>query len=70
MNLISRTVLSGIIGKVVRVLRNGQIEEVITGLAVPAGMTFGPGGRLYISNLGAAPGNAGQILRYDIAPGY
>jgi hypothetical protein len=57
-------------GKVVRVLRNGQIEEVITGLAVPTGMTFGPGGRLYISNLGAAPGNAGQILRYDIAPGY
>jgi hypothetical protein len=56
-------------GKVVRVLRNGQIEEVITGLAVPTGMTFGPGGKLYISNLGAAPGDAGQILRFDITPG-
>jgi hypothetical protein len=56
-------------GKVVRVLRNGQIEEVITGLAVPTGMTFGPGGKLYISNLGAAPGNAGEILRFDITPG-
>jgi len=57
-------------GKVVRVLRNGQIEEVITGLAVPTGMTFSPRGKLYISNLGAAPGAAGQILRYDITPGF
>jgi hypothetical protein len=57
-------------GKVVRVLRNGQIEEVITGLAVPTAMTFGPGGKLYISNLGAAPGAAGQILRFDITPGF
>jgi hypothetical protein len=56
-------------GKVVRVLRNGQIEEVITGLVVPTGMTFGPEGRLYISNLGAAGGAAGQILRFDITPG-
>jgi hypothetical protein len=32
-------------GKVVRVLRNGQIEEVITGLAVPTGLTFGPEGK-------------------------
>jgi hypothetical protein len=57
-------------GKVVRVLRNGQIEEVITGLAFPTGMTFGPHGRLYISNLGAAPGSKGQILKYEITPGF
>jgi len=57
-------------GKVVRVLHNGKIEEVIKGLAVPTGMTFGPGGKLYISNLGAAPGAAGQILRFDVTPGY
>lgn len=56
-------------GKVVRVLRNGQIEEVITGLVVPTGMTFGPEGRLYISNLGAAGGANGVIVRYDITPG-
>lgn len=56
-------------GRVVRVLRNGQIEEVIDGLAVPAGMTFGPDGRLYISNFGAAPGALGQILRFEVAPG-
>ena len=57
-------------GKVVRVKHNGEIEEVITGLSVPAGMTFGPDGRLYISNFGAAPAGAGTILRFDIAPGW
>ena len=56
-------------GKVVRVLRNGQIEEVINGLAVPTAMTFGPDGHLYICNLGAAPGAVGQILRFDVTAG-
>jgi hypothetical protein len=28
------------------------------------------GAQLYVSNLGAAPGAAGQILRFDISPGY
>ena len=55
-------------GKVVRVTRSGEIEEVITGLTVPTGMTFGPEGNLYISNGGAAGPGAGQILRFDIAP--
>jgi hypothetical protein len=61
--------------KVVRVNKSGAIEDVITGLVVPTGMTFGPDGRLYISNFGAIPAgtplgsNAGQILRFDIAPG-
>ncbi len=53
-------------GKVVRVKRNGTIEEVVTGLVVPTGMTFGPDGALYISNFGAAPGAAGQILRVSV----
>ena len=57
-------------GKVVRVRRSGDIEDVVTGLSVPTGMTFGPDGRLYVSNLGAAPPGAGQILRFDIAPGW
>ncbi len=29
-------------GKVVRVTRSGAIQDVVTGLAVPTGMTFGP----------------------------
>jgi hypothetical protein len=57
-------------GKVVRVKRSGEIEDVITGLFVPTGMTFGPDGRLYVSNFGAAPPGLGQILRFDIAPGW
>ena len=57
-------------GKVVRVKHSGDIEDVITGLSVPTGMTFGPDGRLYISNFGAAPAGAGTILRFDIAPGW
>jgi hypothetical protein len=32
-------------GKVVRVLHNGKIEPVVTDLAVPTGMTFGPSGK-------------------------
>jgi hypothetical protein len=56
-------------GKVVRVTSSGEIEDVITGLSVPTGMTFGPDGALYISNLGAAPPGAGEILRFDITLG-
>jgi hypothetical protein len=58
------------LGKVVRVLHSGAIEDVVTNLAVPTGMTFGPDHRLYVSNLGAAPAGAGQILRFNIAPGW
>ena len=58
------------LGKVVRVLHSGAIEDVVTNLSVPTGMTFGPDRRLYVSNLGAAPAGAGQILRFDIAPGW
>jgi sugar lactone lactonase YvrE len=57
-------------GKVVRVKRSGEIEEIVTGLSVPTGMIFGPDGRLYVSNLGAAPAGAGQILRFDISLGW
>jgi hypothetical protein len=59
-------------GKVVRVLSNGTLEDVITGLNVPTGMTFGPDGALYISDFGAAPAPAigvGRILRFVISAG-
>ena len=52
------------LGKVVRVNRSGDIEEVATGLSVPTGMTFGPDGYLYVSNWGAAP--SGEILRIAV----
>jgi hypothetical protein len=52
-------------GKVVRVKRSGDIEDVVTGLSVPTGMTFGQDGKLYVSNWGAGPAGMGQILRFD-----
>jgi hypothetical protein len=58
------------LGKVVRVTRSGEIEDVVTGLVVPTGMTFGPDGALYVSNFGAAPAGAGQILRIAIEPSW
>ena len=53
-------------GKVVRVKHDGDIEDVATGLVVPTAMTFGPDEKLYVSNFGAAPPGAGQIVRIDI----
>ena len=53
-------------GAVVRVNRNGTIQQIATGLVVPTGMTFGPDGKLYVSNAGAAPPGAGQIVKIDI----
>ncbi len=60
-------------GKVVRVRHSGEIEDVVTQLNVPTGMTFGPNGSLYISDFGAAPAPAlsvGRVLRFDIAPAW
>ena len=53
-------------GKVVRLNRDGSIQDIATGLTVPTGMTFSPEGKLYVSNLGAAPAGAGQIVRIDL----
>ena len=58
------------LGKVVRVTNSGEIEDVVTGLVVPTGMTFGSDGALYVSNFGAAPAGAGQIWKYTITPGF
>jgi hypothetical protein len=60
-------------GKVVRVTHSGAIEDVVTGLNVPGGMTFGPDDRLYISDFSAVPApnfGVGRILQFDIAPGW
>jgi hypothetical protein len=60
-------------GKVVRVKHSGEIEDVVTGLNMPGGMTFGPDDRLYISDFSAVPAptfGVGRILRFDIAPGW
>jgi hypothetical protein len=55
-------------GRLVRILPNGTQEILIDSggpLAFPTGMTFGPDGALYISNVGFGP-PLGQILRVEI----
>jgi hypothetical protein len=60
-------------GKVIRIERSGALTEVITGLNVPGGMTFGPDGALYISDSSAVPAphyGVGRVLRFEVAFGY
>jgi hypothetical protein len=54
-------------GQVVCVNGNGTLNTVAKGLTFPTGMTFGPDGALYVSNIGfgvPVPG-AGQIVRIN-----
>jgi hypothetical protein len=55
-------------GKVVLAKDGGEIEEILTGLTLPAGnMAFGPDGALYLSNFSAiATPGAGQIVRLEV----
>ena len=54
-------------GRVVRVDKWGGIEIIASGLSFPTAMTFGPDGKLYVSNFGfAVPAGAGQIVRIDV----
>lgn len=50
-------------GRVVRInRRTGALTEVVSGLNLPTAMTFGPDGKLYISNWGFGP-PFGEILQ-------
>ena len=57
-------------GSIVRLSNGGKKREVIATdlLSVPGGMTMGPDGNLYVSNIsyGAPPVGAGQILKIDL----
>ena len=54
-------------GRVVRLTDDGGWEVVATGLSFPTAMTFGPDGRLYVSNYGFGyPPGAGQIVTVDV----
>ena len=56
-------------GKVLR-LKDGNLEEIATGLSLPTAMTFGPDGALYVSNWGFGPPpiGMGQIVRITVPP--
>jgi hypothetical protein len=59
-------------GRLIRILPNGKQKILIDSkrgvLVVPTGITFGPDGALYISNIGygAPPVGAGQILKVEL----
>ena len=54
-------------GKVIRVDGKNKYKEIATGLVFPTGMTFGPDGKLYVSNKGFGfPAGAGEILKITV----
>ena len=55
-------------GQVVRVNEDGTLTSIATGLVFPTGMTFGPDGKLYVSNFGfgVPPVGLGQIVRITV----
>jgi hypothetical protein len=53
-------------GRVVRIKSDGSLEPDATGLTFPTAMTFGPDGKLYVSNNGFGfPAGKGEIVRID-----
>jgi glucose/arabinose dehydrogenase len=50
-------------GRILRITGT-TVEEIVTGLNVPTGMTLDHNGDIYVSDLGAAPGSAGRILLF------
>lgn len=54
------------LGRVVRVGRDGALDVIASGLALPTGMTFGPDGNLYVSVWGFGPPGKGEILKITI----
>ena len=55
-------------GKVIQVDRSGHQTEIASGLFFPTGMTLGPDGALYVSNVGFGPPpvGLGEILRITV----
>jgi hypothetical protein len=55
------------LGNVVRVDVSGNREVITSGLHLPSAMTFGPDGKLYISDWGIGPPGLGQIVQVSFA---
>jgi len=54
-------------GQVVRVNGDGSLTTVASGLTFPTAMTFGPDGKLYVSNFGfGTPPGSGQIVSITV----
>jgi hypothetical protein len=57
------------LGRIIRVEPNGKKTVIATGLSLPTGMTMGPDGKLYVSNVGFSPAaiGGGQVLQVTIS---
>jgi hypothetical protein len=54
-------------GMIVRLNASGGWDTIASGLNFPTAMTFGPDGKLYVSNCGfGCPPGAGQVVRIDV----
>jgi len=54
-------------GDVVRINFDGTVETIDSGLTFPTAMTFGPDGKLYVSNFGFGfPPGQGQVVRITV----
>jgi len=55
-------------GKIVRIDGKNKYTDIATGLFLPTGITFGPDGNLYVSNVGFGPPpvGLGQILKITV----
>jgi hypothetical protein len=52
-------------GAVIR-LRGGTFKTIADGLSLPTGMTLGPDGALYVSNIGVGARGTGQIVKITL----
>jgi sugar lactone lactonase YvrE len=54
-------------GKIVRITPPNTREDIASGLSLPTAMTFGPDGKLYVSNWGFGVGSGeGQVLQITV----
>jgi len=55
-------------GMIIRVDHGGKRDTIAMGLFLPTALTFGPDGKLYVSNIGFGPPpiGLGQILQIDV----
>jgi sugar lactone lactonase YvrE len=56
-------------GKVVQIDPSGKVTTITSGLSLPTGMTMGPDGNLYVSNIGLGPMSigGGQVVKITLS---
>ena len=55
-------------GRIVRLDKEGNRKDIVTGLSLPTAMTFGPDDKLYVSNMGFGPGaiGGGEVVQVTL----